>query len=85
MPLIQIKYIIFNYNYLLFLILISMTELEFAKRLDQKDFRYPNIIRLVTIAFYTSFEDVYKTVERIIKIMENKEYEKYENNRGIVA
>lgn len=49
------------------------------------DFRFPNIIRLAPIAFYTSFEDIYEMVERIIKIMENKEYEKYENNRGVVA
>jgi len=49
------------------------------------DFRFPNIIRLAPIAFYTSFEDVYEMVERIIKIMENKEYEKFDKNRGIVA
>ncbi|MFA9424525.1 MAG: kynureninase, partial [Sedimentibacter sp.] len=49
------------------------------------DFRFPNIIRLAPIALYTSYEDVYEMVERIIKIMENKEYEKYDSNRGVVA
>jgi kynureninase len=49
------------------------------------DFRFPNIIRLAPIALYNSYEDVYEMVERIIKIMENKEYENYEDSRGIVA
>lgn len=49
------------------------------------DFRFPNIIRLAPIALYNSYEDVYEMTERIIKIMENKEYEKFENTRGIVA
>jgi kynureninase len=43
------------------------------------DFRYPNVIRLAPTPLYNSYEDVYEMVERIIKIMENKEYEKYEN------
>ena len=49
------------------------------------DFRFPNIIRLAPIALYNSYEDVYEMTERIIKIMENKEYENYEGTRGIVA
>ncbi|NYB72878.1 kynureninase [Sedimentibacter hydroxybenzoicus DSM 7310] len=49
------------------------------------DFRFPNIIRLAPIALYTSFEDVYEMVERIMKIMDNKEYENFDSNRGIVA
>ena len=43
------------------------------------DFRYPNVIRLAPAPLYTSYEDVYEMVERIIKIMENKEYEEFEN------
>jgi kynureninase len=39
------------------------------------DFRYPNVIRLAPVPLYVSYEDVYEMVERIIKIMENKEYE----------
>lgn len=42
------------------------------------DFRYPNVIRLAPVPLYVSYEDVYEMVERIIKIMENKEYEKYD-------
>ena len=49
------------------------------------DFRFPNVIRLAPIAFYTSYEDVYEMIERIVKIMEDKEYEKYENKIGTVA
>ena len=49
------------------------------------DFRFPNIIRLAPVALYVSFEDVYEMVERIIKIMENKEYENFSANRGVVA
>ena len=39
------------------------------------DFRYPNVIRLAPVPLYVSYEDVYEMVERVIKIMENKEYE----------
>lgn len=42
------------------------------------DFRFPNVIRIAPIAFYTSYEDVYEMVERIIDIMENKEYELFD-------
>lgn len=49
------------------------------------DFRYPDVIRLAPVALYVSYEDVYEMVERIINIMETKEYEKYENKRGTVA
>lgn len=44
------------------------------------DFRYPNVIRLAPSALYVSYEDIYEMVERIIKIMENKEYEKISTN-----
>ncbi len=43
------------------------------------DFRYPNVIRLAPVPLYVSYEDVYEMVERIIKIMENQEYEQYDN------
>ena len=49
------------------------------------DFRFPNVIRLVPIAFYTSYEDVYEFTERMIKIMDNKEYENYDGKVGTVS
>ena len=49
------------------------------------DFRFPNVIRLAPVALYISYQDVYEMVERIIKIMKNKEYEKYDGERGVVA
>lgn len=49
------------------------------------DFRFPNIIRLAPIALYSSFKDVYEMIERMIKIMENKEYENFDGNRGVVS
>ena len=49
------------------------------------DFRFPNVIRLAPIALYTSFEDVYSTVNIIKNIMNEKIYEKYDNKRGTVA
>ena len=47
------------------------------------DFRYPNVIRLAPAPLYVSYEDVYEMVERIIKIMENKEYENLVNHEGL--
>lgn len=49
------------------------------------DFRAPNVIRLAPVALYTSFEDVWRAVEILARIMAEKRYEKYENRRGVVA
>lgn len=49
------------------------------------DFRAPNIIRLAPVALYTSFADVVETVFRLESIMENRNYEAYENKRDIIA
>ncbi|AYD40463.1 kynureninase [Clostridium fermenticellae] len=49
------------------------------------DFREPNVIRLAPIALYTSYEDVYKLIEITEKIMENKEYENFTNERSVVV
>ncbi len=49
------------------------------------DFRYPNIIRLAPVPQYIRYIDVYELVQRIKTIMENHEYEKYENKAGTVA
>lgn len=49
------------------------------------DFRTPNIIRLAPVAFYNTYEDVWKIVEILEDIMINKKYEQYEIKRGLVA
>lgn len=49
------------------------------------DFRFPDVIRLAPVPLYTSYEEVYDMVEKIIDIMETKKYEKYESKRGTVA
>jgi kynureninase len=49
------------------------------------DYRNPNIIRLAPVAFYTSYEDIWQTVQILKRVMENKLYEKYENKREVIA
>ena len=49
------------------------------------DFRAPDVIRLAPIALYTSYGEVRRTIEILAKIMSEKQYEKYENRRGVVA
>jgi kynureninase len=49
------------------------------------DFRAPNIIRLAPVALYTSYAEVWKVVQILKKIMTEKQYEKFENKRGVVA
>lgn len=49
------------------------------------DFRMPSGIRLAPVALYNSFEDVYQCVQVLKTIMENKEYEPFENERDIVS
>ncbi len=49
------------------------------------DFRYPNVIRLAPVPLYVSYEDVYELVERIVKIMQDKTYENFENKANVVA
>ncbi|WP_409405496.1 kynureninase [Priestia megaterium] len=49
------------------------------------DFRAPNIIRLAPVALYTSYEDVWKVVQLLKKIMSEKLYEKFSNEREVVA
>ncbi|MED2971268.1 kynureninase [Fictibacillus sp. B-59209] len=49
------------------------------------DFRAPNVIRLAPVALYTSFEDVHKAVQRLKKIMGEKQYEKFSNVREVIA
>jgi kynureninase len=49
------------------------------------DFRAPNIIRLAPVALYTSYSEVWKAVEVLKKIMAEKQYEKFKNEREVVA
>ncbi|MGI6204631.1 MAG: kynureninase [Anaerovoracaceae bacterium] len=49
------------------------------------DFRYPDVIRLAPVPLYTSYAEVYDMVMIIKQIMDDKEYEKFENRRGTVA
>ncbi|WP_286229911.1 kynureninase [Neobacillus mesonae] len=49
------------------------------------DFRAPNVIRLAPIALYTSYEDVWNVVRILKEIMTEKQYEKFANEREIVA
>ncbi|MEC1178998.1 kynureninase [Metasolibacillus meyeri] len=49
------------------------------------DFRAPQGIRLAAVAMYNTFEEVYKCFEILKDIMETKAYEKFSNEREIVA
>ncbi|MEH7277099.1 aminotransferase class V-fold PLP-dependent enzyme, partial [Neobacillus vireti] len=49
------------------------------------DFRAPNIIRLAPVALYTSYSEVWDAVEVLKQIMVEKQYEKFENVRDVVA
>ncbi|WP_449539640.1 kynureninase [Ferdinandcohnia sp. Marseille-Q9671] len=49
------------------------------------DFRAPNMIRLAPVALYNSFEDVWNVVQMLKTIMTEKQYEKYKNERDVVA
>ncbi|MBM7691333.1 kynureninase [Peribacillus deserti] len=49
------------------------------------DFRAPNIIRLAPVALYSTFEEVWKVVQILKDIMKEKHYEKFPNEREVVA
>lgn len=49
------------------------------------DFRAPNIIRLAPVALYTSYKEVWEVVQILKKIMTEKQYEKFKNEREVVA
>src|SRR5690606_30704263 len=47
------------------------------------DFRAPNIIRLAPVALYTSYEEVWEVVQMLKKIMLEKQYKKFKNERDV--
>lgn len=49
------------------------------------DFREPDVIRLAPVALYVSYQDVWQMIERIERIMENKEHERYSDKRSLVV
>ncbi|KAA0966280.1 kynureninase [Sporosarcina sp. ANT_H38] len=49
------------------------------------DNRPPNIIRLAPVAFYTSYEEVWDTIQVIKKIITEKQYEKFDKKRNVVS
>ncbi|HAQ06471.1 MAG TPA: kynureninase [Bacillus bacterium] len=49
------------------------------------DFRAPNIVRLAPVAFYTSYTDVWNSVQVLKEIMDRKLYEKFSNQREVIA
>ncbi|PGY13042.1 kynureninase [Bacillus sp. AFS031507] len=49
------------------------------------DFRAPNIIRLAPVALYTSYTEVWEVNQILKKIMTEKQYEKFKNEREVVA
>jgi kynureninase len=49
------------------------------------DFRPPDVIRLAPIALSTSFMDVWVAVQRLKHIMNEKRYEQFANERGVIA
>jgi kynureninase len=49
------------------------------------DFRAPTGIRIAPVALYNSFEDVWKAIQLLKKIMKEEEYKHFENTREVVA
>ncbi|UZW66601.1 kynureninase [Priestia flexa] len=49
------------------------------------DFRAQNIIRLAPVALYTSYSEVWEVVQTLKKIMSEKLYEQFKNEREVVA
>jgi kynureninase len=49
------------------------------------DFRSPNGVRLAPVALYNTFEEVWKTIQTLKTIMQEEQYKKFENKRGVIA
>ncbi|MEG0283774.1 MAG: kynureninase [Erysipelotrichales bacterium] len=49
------------------------------------DFREPNVVRVAPIALYNTYEEIYQMVDVLEKIVVDKIYENYSNERDIVV
>jgi kynureninase len=49
------------------------------------DFRSPKGIRLAPVALYNTFQEVWITIQKLKTIMDEEQYKKFENKRGVVA
>ncbi len=49
------------------------------------DFRQPNVVRLAPIGLYSSFTDVWDTVEHLKQVVDTKEYLALQESRDVVA
>jgi len=49
------------------------------------DFRPPNIIRLAPVPLYISYYDVWKVAQHLKAVIDNKEYEKFTDDRSTVT
>ncbi|MDF1549265.1 MAG: kynureninase [Bacteroidales bacterium] len=59
----------------------AMIEPQKGEKVVIPDFRPPNNIRLGIAPLYTSYSDIYQAIGRIKTIMEQKEYEKFSNEK----
>jgi kynureninase len=49
------------------------------------DFRPPNIIRLAPIPLYIGYHDVWRVVQHLKAVIDNREHEGYSKERGVVT
>ena len=49
------------------------------------DFRPPNIIRLAPVPLYISYHDVWKVAQHLKAVIDNKEFEKFTDDRSTVT
>jgi kynureninase len=49
------------------------------------DFRPPNVIRLAPIPLYTRYHDVWRVVQHLKAIIDNREYNRFSKERGVVT
>jgi kynureninase len=49
------------------------------------DFRPPNIIRLAPVPLYISYHDVWRVAQHLKAVIDNKEYEKYSDDKSTVT